>query len=217
MFKWLSGGRTSGMEEVEERFVGMLSDGRHVFYLAMSARIAGADPSAIEDVLLRTEERTDEAERAIRRRVMVHASTVAQDVSGSLMYMSIAKDAERIADLSKALFDIAKVVGPPPEGDLRDDLAGLRDSVSLMIAQAAQIFADDNLDEAHQFIARARELQEWCNVQIEALLDEQTELPQPAASALTYRHTSRILANLLNIVSSVVMPLDQMDYPTTAE
>ena len=217
MFKWLSGGRASGMEEVADQFVGMLADGRHVFDLAMSARVAGADPSAVEEDLLRTEERTDEAERTIRRRVVVHASTTGDDVPGCLMYMSIAKDAERVADLSKGLYDIAKVAGSPPAGELRDDLVSLRDAVSMMIAEAAQVFADDDVDSAHPFIVRARELQDWCTAQISALVQEDTTLPQPAASALTYRHLSRILANLLNIVSAVVMPLDQLDYPTTAD
>ena len=217
MFKWLSGGRASGLTEVADQFTGMLADGRHVFDLAMSARVAGADPAAIAGDLARTEERTDEAERTIRRRVVVHASTTGEDLPACLMYMSIAKDAERIADLSKGLFDIARVVGPPPEGELRDDLVSLRDAISMMIAESAQVFADDDVDSAHPFIVRARELQDWCSVQIHALVQEDTTLPQPAASALTYRHLSRILANLLNIVSAVVMPLDQLDYPTTAD
>jgi hypothetical protein len=73
MFKWLRG-TDDGLADVEERFTGMLSDGRHVFDLAMSARLGGADPDSIADTLLKTEERTDEAEREIRRRVIVHAS-----------------------------------------------------------------------------------------------------------------------------------------------
>lgn len=214
MFKWLRGGATSGLAEVAERFTGMLADSRKVFELAMSARLDGVDPVSIADELARTEERTDEAERAIRRRVVVHASTTGEDLPACLMYMSIAKDGERIGDLGKSIFDITRSVGPPPPGELHDDLASLRESVRGMITEAAEIFLHDDSDAAHRFIVAARELQQWCGQRIDAALQDDATVPQPAASALTYRHLSRILANLLNIVSAVVMPLDQLDYPS---
>lgn len=197
--------------------MGMLADGRHVFDLAMSARVAGADPATIAEDLSRTEERTDEAERRIRRLVLVHASTHGSaDLAACLLYMSVAKDAERVADLSKNLFGIARVAGTPPPGELREELITLRDEISPMISEAARIFADDDREAAEGFVERARALQSRCRDYIDELLAERLPAPQPAASALTYRHLARIVANLLNIVSAVVVPLDQLDYPTRA-
>ncbi|HVL99156.1 MAG TPA: PhoU domain-containing protein [Egibacteraceae bacterium] len=213
MFKWLRASG-DGLAEVEEAFADMLSDDRHVFDLAMSARVGGADPATIAEALHRTEERTDEAERRIRRLVLVHASVHgATDIPACLMYMSIAKDAERIADLSKNLFGIASTVGPPPPGQVRDDLARLWDTISPMITEATRIFADDDRAAAEAFIDAARRLQEHCTEEIDRLLRDQADVPQAAATVLTYRHVSRIVANLLNIVSAVVMPLDRLDYP----
>jgi phosphate uptake regulator len=217
MFKWLRG-TDGGLAEVEELFVGMLGDGRHVFDLAMSARVGGAAPGTVAADLLATEERTDEAEREIRRRVVVHASVHGQgDLAACLMYMSIAKDAERVADLCKGLFDIAEQVGAPPPGPLLDDLVEQRDKLSAMIAEAARVFADDDREAALEFITRARDLQRWCVGWIARLVREEVDVPQPAASALTYRHLARIAANLLNIVSAVVVPLDRLDYPDDEE
>ncbi|HVM15157.1 MAG TPA: PhoU domain-containing protein [Egibacteraceae bacterium] len=213
MFKWLRAGGT-GLDEVEETFADMLSDDRHVFDLAMSARVGGAEPATVAEALNRTEERTDEAERRIRRLVLVHASVHgASDIPACLMYMSIAKDAERIADLSKNLFGIADTVGVAPDGEARDDLVRLRDKISPMISEAARLFVDDDRAAAEAFIETARDLQEHCHRQIDTLLRDQDEVPQAAATVLTYRHLSRIVANLLNIVSAVVMPLDRLDYP----
>jgi phosphate uptake regulator len=212
MFKWLQG---NGLAEVQERFVAMLGDDRHVFDLAMAARVGGADPTALAEELYASEERTDEAERQIRRLVLVHASVRGSaDLPSCLMYMSIAKDAERIGDLSKGLFGIAESVGSPPPGPLRDELIALRDEISPMIPEAGRIFSDDDQEAAHDFIERSRQLQRRCRDRIEELLQERTDLPQAAASVLSYRHLSRIVANLLNIVSAVVVPLDQLDYPT---
>jgi phosphate uptake regulator len=156
MFKWLQG---DGLSEVQEVFLGLLGDDRHVFDLAMAARIGGADPATLAEDLYATEERTDEAERRIRRQLLVHASLRGSaDLPACLMYMSIAKDAERIGDLSKGLFGIAQSIGAPPPGETRDELMRLRDAISPMITEAGQIFADDDRETALDFIERSREL-----------------------------------------------------------
>lgn len=213
MFKWLRSGG-DGLEDVEETFTQMLADDRHVFDLAMSARVGGADPATLAETLHRTEERTDEAERQIRRLVLVHASVHgSSDIPACLMYMSIAKDAERIADLSKNIFGIADTVGAAPVGLVRDDLGRLWDAVSPMITEAARILVDGDRAAAEAFIDSARIQQEHCHDQIDRLLRTRDDVSQPAATVLTYRHLGRIAANLLNIVSAVVMPLDRLDYP----
>jgi phosphate uptake regulator len=212
MFKWLQG---DGLAEVQDTFLGMLAEDRHIFDLAMAARVGGADPAALADDLYASEERTDEAERRIRRLVLVHASVRGSaDLPACLMYMSIAKDAERIGDLSKGLFGIAESVGSAPPGPLQEELIALRDAISPMITEAGRIFADDDREAANDFIERSRELQRRCRERIEDLLQERSDLPQPAASGLTFRHLARIVANLLNVVSAVVVPLDQLDYPS---
>lgn len=213
MFKWLRGAGGS-LEEAEDAFSAMLADARHVFDLAMSVRVGGADPETLSDDLQRTEERTDEAERRIRRLVLVHASVHgSRDFSACLMYMSIAKDAERVADLAKNLFGIGQTVGPVPPGDVRDDFVRMRDEISPMLTEAARIVVDDDREAAEDFIAKGRELQDQCHVSIDELLLERAAAPQAAATALTYRHLARIVAHLLNAVSGVVMPLDRLDYP----
>ena len=213
MFRWFRDAQDT-LAEVDTAFAGMLDDGRRVFDLAMSVRLGGADPTTVEEDLLRTEERTDEAERRIRRllltRVSVHGSA---DLSACLLYMSVAKDAERVADLSKNLFGIGRTVGAPPASALRDDFIRLRDEVSPMITEAARIFREEDTETAHTFIEEAREIQRYCTGRIDELLLERIDVVQPAATVLTYRQFARILANLINIVSAVVVPLDQIDYP----
>lgn len=212
-FLW---GDDGGLEAVEGRFVGMLHDARHVFDLAVGARFGGTDPATVASDLTETEERTDEAEREIRRRVLVHASAhgTQADFASCLRYMGVAKDAERVADLAKQLFGIAELVGPVPAGWARDDLADLGTRLSPLIVDAAEAFRSDDAARAEAVIAAAREVQARCHTRIGQLLREEVDVPYPAATALSYRQLSRVAANLLNIASSVVMPLDEMGYPT---
>lgn len=214
MLRWFRAA-SDGMTEVAEAFTGMLADGRRVFDLALASRLGESTVAEVTDELNATEERTDEAERRIRRLLLTRASVQGtSEIPACLLYMSVAKDAERVADLSKNVFGIARTVGGPPEGALREDFRRLGDEVSPMIDEAARIFAEEDTEAAGEFIARARELQAYCHEQIDELLLERLDVPQPAASVLTYRQIARVLANLLNIVSAVVVPLDRLDYPT---
>lgn len=214
MFRWFRES-SNAMSEVAELFTGMLRDGRQVFDLALASRLGERMPEEVERELEVTEERTDEAERRIRRLLLTHASVVGgADISACLLYMSVAKDAERVADLSKNVFGIARIAGRPPEGPLLEDFRRLRDEVSPMITEAARIFAEEDTRVAQTFIDRTRELQSYCHEQIDELLLEHLDVPQPAATVLTYRQFARVLANLLNIVSAVVVPLDRLDYPS---
>ena len=211
MFKWFRG--SAGLEEVEQVFVGMLADDARLFDLASRARLGGADIAALQAELLPLEERTDEAERRIRRLVLVHASVHGgADIAACLMYMSIIKDAERIGDLSRNLFGIARDAAPLPDA-LRADVSDLYGEVGPMIAEAAGIFRADDRAAADAFIERARAIQARLRLAIDELVSEAADVPQPAATVLTYRHLGRIVANLVNIVSAVTMPLDQIDYP----
>lgn len=211
MFKWFRG--SAGLEEVEQVFVGMLADDAKLFGLASRARLGEEDVAALQAELLPLEERTDEAERRIRRLVLVHASVHGgADIAACLMYMSIIKDAERVGDLSRNLFGIARDAGPLP-AELRGAIAEFFSLVGPMIQQAADIFVADDREAAERFIEDARALQARLRTEIDALVQETSAVPQPAATVLTYRHLGRIVANLVNVVSSVTMPLDQLDYP----
>ena len=211
MFKWFRG--SAGLDEVEQVFVGMLADDARLFELASRARLGDEDVDALQCELLPIEEQTDEAERRIRRLILVHASVHGGgDIAACLMYMSIIKDAERVGDLARNLFGIARDAAALPDV-LRDEITELYGQVGPMIGQAAEIFVADDTAAAYDFIERARALQARFRTAIDALVTETSAAPQPAATVLTYRHLGRIVANLVNIVSSVTMPLDQLDYP----
>lgn len=213
MFKWFK--RTDGLEEVERAFVGMVRDGRLVFDIAMRARLSGHAPEDLVRELNEIEARTDETERRIRRLVLVHASVHgAADITACLMYMSVTKDAERISDLSKNLFGVARTVGAPPPEELREDLSALHAEIGEMIEEAARVFEADDTEGARAWIDRSRGILDRCKERIDELLTSVEDRPQAAATVLTYRHLGRITAHALNVVSAVVMPLDQLDYPS---
>lgn len=215
MLRFFKGDDGSGLAIIEREFVAMLADARRVFDLAVDARVAGVDPASIAAELNTTEDRTDESERDIRRRVLVHASThgSAADLPSCLRYMSVAKDAERIADLSKQLFSIAESIGAVGDPATREDLLDLARTLSPLITAVADAFAADDVERARGIITDTQQLRDRCRERIDALLREDVDVPYPAATTLTYRQLQRVAANITNIASSIVLPLDAIDYP----
>lgn len=232
-------GSRGGLDSAYDEFLTMLHEARQALEAALAARLGDADVVQSCATVSDLEERADAAEMRLRRLLLVHASVHgAGDIPACLTYMSIGKDAERISDLALGLCQIAERIDPPPARE-RDDLALLGRSVVAVLQHLAEVVASDDEDGARALIKEARGVQQACSARLDdvvrdesgddvavaeamATVDEaaagDADGPrQPVALALTYRHLGRVTANALNIASSVVVPLDRLDYPATLE
>ena len=201
------------LERIEATFQRMFIDDRHAFDLAMSALVGGADPGSVGGDLRRTDAKVNEAEREIRRELVVHASVHGGfDTPEILVYMSIVKDVERIGDYAKNLFDIAADGVVLNEGELKDEMLTLRSSLSNMISEVAEIFHQRDGDRAREVFRTGDALQDEFDERVSQLVTGNIQDPNAVAYALTYRYLKRIVAHLMNVLSAVVMPLDRLDY-----
>ena len=201
------------LERIEATFQRMFIDDRHAFDLAMSALVGGADPGSVGGDLRRTDAKVNEAEREIRRELVVHASVHGGfDTPEILVYMSIVKDVERIGDYAKNLFDIAADGVVLNEGELKDEMLTLRSSLSNMISEVAEIFHQRDGDRAREVFRTGDALQDEFDERVSQLVTGRIQDPNAVAYALTYRYLKRIVAHLMNVLSAVVMPLDRLDY-----
>ena len=107
-------------------------------------------------------------------------------------------------------------------------------AVVAVLEELPTVIEHEDVDGARDLIKRARAAQQACLARLDDVVrsESETGVPhatgdtapgrwdsstQPVALALTYRHLGRIAANALNIASSVVVPLDRLDYPSTLE
>ncbi len=205
--------RADNLEHVQALLLGMLANDRHSFDLATSALLAGADPTVVGPELRATDRKVNEDERAIRRELIVHASVHGTvHVPAILVYMSIVKDAERIGDYAKNIYDLAAdrrdFVDAPDAEELRD----FATQVSRMITEAAGAFGNDNLEATRTIIAAGDALQDTFDAHITALVTSSDPPKGAVARALLFRYLKRTVSHLMNLLSAVVMPVDQLDY-----
>ncbi len=191
----------------------MLGDARHVFDAAVSALLAGADATALVDDVRQTDRRINASEQEIRRELIVHTSIHGtSDITGVMVVLMVSRKVERIGDNAKNILDLAL------EGvDLSkaEDASVLRErckAISEMMADAAEMFRGERINQAEGYIERTREAQRVYDNLVTELVRTESPGNYAVPRALLYRYLKRIVANLEGVVSSVIHPLDMIDY-----
>jgi phosphate transport system protein len=204
------GPESSGFQEIQRGFEQMLEDGRHIFDAASNALLGGTDPEAIRADLFATDDRINRTEQQIRRQIVVHGTVHgAQSFPALLVLMSVAKDAERIGDYAKNIFDLA-IFHPDFGGDEEErKLIDLKDQISDLVGRARELYEAQDDDGARRFLAESDRIQDLCDANLERALSAPENT---AGRALAYRYFKRVTSHAANVVTSLVMPLDKLDF-----
>jgi phosphate transport system protein len=154
-------------------------------------------------------------ERTIRKQVIAHLSL--HGTSGSLPYclllMSLVKDVERIGDYAKNLAEV-KEYHPDalPNDDNLAQLLEIRAGVETSFAETGEIFATSDRERALALTREGRQLTHRCDALVEQVARSDYNARTAVAMAMGARFYKRTAAHVLNVLSSVVMPLHKLDY-----
>lgn len=191
----------------------MLGDARHVFDVATSSLLAGADAAALADDVHDTDRRINAAEQEIRRELIVHAGVHGtSDITGVMVVLMVSRKVERIGDNAKNIHDLA-VEGVTFVHD--DDIDVLRRQcleISQMMTTAAELFRGENPHQAEAFVEKTRLAQREYDQHVTDLVHTERSGAYAVPRALLYRYLKRVVANLEGVVSSVTQTLDMIDY-----
>jgi phosphate transport system protein len=154
-------------------------------------------------------------ERKIRKRVIAHLSFPGNQpsVPYCLLLMSLVKDVERIGDYAKNLMETVDLRGgPPPSDEMMAELAEIRAGVEETFAATANVFTQSDRDRAVDLIDEGKSLAGRCDALVERIAKSDYEARAATAAVLGTRYYKRIGGHLLNVLTSVVMPLHKLDY-----
>ena len=203
----------SSIEEVENLLVRMLQDGSAVFEAATAAVFGGGKSKETKQEVKSTDREINRAQRDVRRVLMLHTSVTGTiDLPLVLTYMSVVKDAERVGDYAKNVYDLAKYGADFDVAPDRDQLIGYRDAVGQLIDDAAAVFQNRDVDEARRLIEKADGFLDEYDDHVKAAYASTGPASDAVARALYYRYLKRITAHVMNLMTSLVMPVDQLDY-----
>ena len=126
-----------------------------------------------------------------------------------LVVMSVAKDAERIGDYAKNLFDLAVCHPSFGTDEEKRQLIELKDQISKLLVRARNLYDTQDDEGARIFLADGDRIQDTCDAGIEKGLKSSSN---GAGRVLTYRYFKRVASHAANVVTSLVMPLDKLDF-----
>ncbi len=212
MFHWLLGDK-QGLARIFQQFGQMLEDGRHIFDAASNTLLGGTDPETVRDDLYATDRRINAVEQKIRREIVVHVTVSDRaEFPVCLKLMSLVKDAERIGDYAKNIFELGSNVSDFAAEPCRADLVQLKDQVSRLLAKMRNLHESQDENLARAFCEQGEAVLRHCDERVKHLLTNSAESSHPVPAALMYRYVKRVMAHSMNIVSSIFMSVDKLDY-----
>ena len=202
------------LEAVEQQLVQMLANCENAFRLAIAAVFDEMDVIEAGQLLGAVDRELNKTERAIRRELLVHGTVRGAEVDQGLMltYMSLAKDIERIGDYCKNIWNLAQMGVNLSGGSDHDELTKPCDRVAGLIETALEAFAEQDAEKVHELIPGIREDTHHYDVHVIEFVNSDLPGREAAPRALFYRYIKRISAHLSNVLSSVVMPVDRLDF-----
>ncbi len=212
VFEFFRSGSQSAIDEVQATLVGMLEDGHDVFMTASDALFGGGKSKETKREVRSTDREINEAQAAVRRSLMIHAAVNSSDLPLVLQYASIVKDAERVGDYAKNLYDLVRYGADFDTAPDRDELIGYRDAVAKLILDAAAIFEATNTERAQALINKADGFLDEYDTHVKAMFTTDLESKDAVARALYYRFLKRTTAHVMNVLTALVQPLDRLDY-----
>ena len=210
--EFFRGGPSNELEAVETWIVGMLRDGNDVFTTATDALFGGGKSKATKKEVRETDKGINEAQQDVRRALMIHAAVNGADLPLVLQYASIVKDAERVGDYSKNMYDLVKYGANFEGAEDEDALDDYRDKVSRLILEAADVYEAKDANGAQRLLGKADAFLDQYDTEVKSAYNSRGDTQDAVARALFFRFLKRTTAHVMNVLTSLVQPLDRLDY-----
>jgi len=202
------------LENVEEQLHEMLASCEDAYRLATTAVFGEVDVTGAGKQLWELDRAINKTERSIRRELLVHGTVKGADVDQGLMltYMSLAKDIERIGDKCKDVWELAEMGANLSSSDDAEELQRHRVDVAKLISETLAAFTSQDTERVHELIPAIREDGDHYDEHVTELVMSTRPSHEASPQALFYRYIKRLSAHLSNILSSIVMPIDRLDF-----
>ena len=200
--------------QVLEDFKIMLDDSETMFQAVCTQLLTGTEKPGLKDKIYEIDKHVNNLQKEIRRRIVEHLSlqpTV--DVSACLILMSVVKDAERLGDYSKNLYEVTELLtGPIDCAVFSEYFDELDKKILALFQQTKKAFIDADENQARSAWEYEKTIAKGCDHIVERLAQSNLTVNQAVCFTLVARHFKRIVAHLVNIATSVVLPLSDLDY-----
>lgn len=183
------------------------------YSLAMTALIEDLDQQ--KATIYSNDKKINQLEKDVRRKILEHLTiNPKQDLSYSLIMITVVKDLERIGDYLKNVIELA--VENPEKLAINPytaDLVRIKDLLGKKLEQAESVFVDSDEKRAQEIYDFSRDVSTKTDAIILHILnDSGQDVKDAVLTALLTRYLKRISSHLANIMTSILNPFHLMGY-----
>jgi phosphate uptake regulator len=218
MFRQLFSAWRSGdvLDEAFAHLGQMLEHAQWMFVRANEVlrRQVGADE--VRDPIRNRDKEINNLLRDIRGKIVRHLTiNPGIDVAASLALMSVAKDAERIGDYCKNVFEVGQFYKEDFHvSRYHEPLEAVRGRVEGLFGQVKATFLESDIGAAKEVLKAADAIGDDCDQVIEQLLSDQAscQTHEAVAYSLLARHYKRVSSHLSNVATAVLGKVEELDF-----
>ncbi len=200
---------------IGDNFARMLELAREMTLAAGESYFDSADELRPKLSLYAQDKLVNEFERSIRKQLVAHLAVPGnnQDVSYCLMLMTLTKDVERLGDYAKQLPELKSLSQQPlPDDTIVQELRAIRRGIEQAFQSVSQILADSDHQRAINFMQQGQKLARRCEKLHRQIAQSDYDAATATLLTLGTRYYKRIGGHLLNVLSSEVVPLHELDF-----
>lgn len=202
------------MNQIVEEFGAMLTDAEYVFTKSWEAVSDDIKPEDVKNDIYGKDKAVNHKERDIRRKLAEHlAINPRQDTSGCLVLMSLVKDVERVGDYSKNMFDLRIMLGESVKNmKFFGELSAIQKKIAEYFPKIKKAFMESDEELAKEILKDYAPIKEDCNKILQQLVKADLATKEVVATTLLSPYLKRINSHLNNVASSIILPIDQIDF-----
>jgi len=207
--------RDNWSNELVDKICEMLDIAAEMFGYAVGVIVYSEPDADSQTEIYDRDKNINVLQREIRRRVVSRLSmtTTRADIPSALIFMNAVKDVERIGDYMKNLYEVNSLMCDVPDRKLYQEyLVGRSRTIEDLFAVTLQAFSESDKDKANDVITRARILGSQAEQAIREVTLSNLEVCDAVCLVLIMRFYKRIAAHMSNVATSVVMPVDLLDF-----
>jgi phosphate uptake regulator len=202
------------LAHVFEDFKSMLDDTESMFRAVCRRLVDNVEEPDLKQKIYDIDKKVNDLQRDIRKRIVEHLSlqpTV--DVTACLVLMSVVKDAERLGDYCKNLYEVTELSVKPIDQELITSyFDSINKDILTLFKLTNEAFIEADEDKARQTWDYKTRITRECNKTIAELSRCDLSVNEAVCLVLVARYFKRLVAHLVNIATSVVLPLSDLDY-----
>jgi len=196
-------------------FSSMLDNSEEMLKYALKVLTTKSRAKKFEEKIYFKDQKINITEQEIRKRILIHLTTTpGGNLPACLALISIAKDAERVGDYVKNIFELHTMFRDFEDDDkifklLFEDIG---DEVLKLLQNVKIAFRDSDTKLALEAASTGRRIAKQTENIITDLLESHYTAPQTVVLTLGSRYMKRTALHLANIASSIFLPLPEIDY-----